>query len=217
MVQPALAPPLPVILAGGRSRRYGSPKALARIGGAALLERVREALAEAAGPPVLVTADPALARAAGLPSRPDLIAGGGPAAGLHAALAWAEEEGRRGALVAACDMPFLSAALLRRLIAVSREPPPALAVAPASAGRHGAEPLCAWYSVAALPAVERAARAGGARLVELLGELDARLLPLDEVRAYGDPDALFLNVNTPADRERAERIEQQREDAHARE
>ena len=35
-------------------------------------------------------------------------------------------------------------------------------------------------------------------------------LPLERVRAYGDPDVLFFNVNTPADLERAEAVWQQR-------
>jgi len=35
------------ILAGGGSRRFGAPKALAQVGGRAIVERVRDALMEA--------------------------------------------------------------------------------------------------------------------------------------------------------------------------
>jgi len=35
-------------------------------------------------------------------------------------------------------------------------------------------------------------------------------LPLERVRAFGDPDVLFFNVNSPADLERAEATWRQR-------
>ncbi len=32
------------------------------------------------------------------------------------------------------------------------------------------------------------------------------IIPLETVETYGDPDLLFLNVNRPSDRERAETL-----------
>lgn len=196
--------PLGALLAGGASRRFGAPKALAEIGGRPVIERVREALAEATDRVVLIAPEGAFPSLE-LPGRPDRVPGAGPLGGIHTALQWAEEEGRAGALCVACDLPFLSAALLRRLVEQASEPE-AEAVVPESAGCRGVEPLCAVYSVAALPEIEARLLRGEHGMAALLDALRTARLPLAEVRRFGDPEILFLNVNTPEDHRRALRI-----------
>lgn len=206
--------PLGVVLAGGASRRYGTPKALARLGGSRLVDRVRAALERVVPQPVAIANDPALAAEIGLPFRPDLLPGGGAMAGVHAALAWAAERGRPGALVLACDMPFVAPALLARLLDEALGAG-ALAVAPESAGRRGVEPLCAWYATALLPTLEERLRRDARSLRGLWADLPLRRIPAAEVAAYGDPELLFLNVNTPAERARAEGLLAAEQEAHA--
>lgn len=197
-------PPLGVILAGGASRRFGSPKALARVGGRRIVDRVRDALA-AAVPEVVVSAnEPAMFEDLHLPVRPDLVAGLGALGGIHTALRWAAERGRPGALVAACDMPWISAELLR--VIVERAAFTAAdAVVPESGGPRGIEPLCAWYSVRCLPHVERMIAEGERRVHRLIDRIRADVVPAAEVRRIGDPGILFLNVNTVDDLHAAER------------
>jgi molybdopterin-guanine dinucleotide biosynthesis protein A len=112
------------------------------------------------------------------------------------------ERGHHGALCVACDMPFVSAALLRRIAERAGD----AVVVPESGGRRGVEPLCAWYPAACLPAAERMAAGGSWALHELLDAVPAVRIPLADVERCGDPGILFLNVNTPADHELAERI-----------
>lgn len=197
--------PLAAILAGGRSRRFGSPKALARVGGVPLIERVRDALTAVVPDPVLVTRSPGEHAWLGLPSRADAVASEGPLAGILTALRWAEELGRNGTLVAACDLPFLDAALLRAIVERARSGG-ALAVAPEGPGRFGIEPLCAWYACAALPALEERLARGERSAGRLLLDLGADRIPLATVRGLGNPEVLFHNVNTREDRLTAERI-----------
>ena len=195
--------PLGVILAGGASRRFGSPKALAIVGGRRIVDRVRDAL-RAAVPEVVVSAnEPALFADLGLPMRADEIAGLGALGGIHTALRWAAERGRSGALIAACDMPWISADLLRR-IAERAASTSADAVVPESGGRRGIEPLCAWYSVRCLPHVDRMIDGDERRVHRLIDRIQADVIPVDEVRRIGDPGILFLNVNTVDDLRRAE-------------
>ncbi len=191
------------ILAGGQSRRYGAPKALATIGGVPIVERVRKALAEVCTDVILIANDEALYAGLGLPTRPDARQGFGVLGGILTALYWAREEGRPGALAVACDMPFLSPDLLRRLLELTDG---ADVVAPESEGRRGVEPLCAWYGVGCIPAIEAEFERGERHIVGFFDDVRVRRLPLDEVHAFGDPDILFLNVNTPEDRDWAERI-----------
>ncbi|MDQ3556084.1 MAG: molybdenum cofactor guanylyltransferase [Gemmatimonadota bacterium] len=193
------------MLAGGASRRFGSPKAFARVGERRLVERGAEALRAAALPVGLVVADPAQAGGTDLPFRLDRHLGLGPLGGIDAALRWADEVALPGALCLACDLPFVPASLLRTLAehgAAGR----ADVVLPASRGRWGWEPLCAFYSVRALPRVADAIRSGKRRIAALVESARIEVLPLDRVCRWGDPDTLFLNVNSPDDHRRAERI-----------
>ena len=200
--------PLGAILAGGASRRFGSPKALAAVGGVPVVERVLRALRGATPDVVLIANEPGLfsGLALGIPSRPDVVRGAGPLAGIQAALRWAEEEGRPGALCVACDLPFVPASLLRRIIEAASEDADADAVVPEDQGRRGIAPLCAFYSVRALPTAEALLAADERRVVALLERLRTARIPLDEVRRHGDPATLFLNVNTPEDHARAQAI-----------
>lgn len=192
---------LGAILAGGASRRFGSPKALARVGGRMIVERVRGALAEVVDEVVVIANEPAIFADLGLPTRPDDVAGLGALGGIVTALRWAREEGRPGALCVACDMPFVAPALLRTLL--DRADGAADAVVPESRGRRGMEPLCAWYSVHALGAAEAMAASEERALHVFVDRVRTKRIPLAEVERVGDPEVLFLNVNTLEDHRRA--------------
>src|SRR4051812_1036914 len=111
------SPPLGAILAGGASSRFGAPKAWAEVGGRAIVLRVHDALLQAAGRAVLVCNDPAAFAALGWGTRADRVPGAGPLAGIETALRAAKELSLGGALCVACDMPFVSAALLAEIAA----------------------------------------------------------------------------------------------------
>lgn len=186
------------VIAGGASRRFGAPKALARLRGRPLIRHVSVALVEATEAAGVVCADPAVAAAARLPARADRVPGRGPLAGLQVALEWAGELGHRGALAVACDMPNLEPALLRALIRRGLEA--GQAVVPQDLdGRY--HPLCAWYPVSALAAVEERLQSVEPSLQALLRSLAFVAFRPDEVARFGDPEMLFHNVNTPADLE----------------
>ena len=197
---------LGVIMAGGRNTRFGTHKALARVGGRRILDRVRAALVEVAPEIVLVANEPEVYGAAGLPLRGDVRPGTGVLGVILTALQWARERGRSGALVVACDMPFVPAALLREIAARTAAQPAPDVVAPESGGKRGVEPLCAWYGTGCIGAVERALDRDDRRVVAFFDEVRVERIPLEEVRRHGDPDVMFLNVNTPEERERAERL-----------
>lgn len=196
--------PLGVVLAGGASTRFGSPKALASVGGRRIVDRVVEALFAAVPEVAVSTNDPALFADLGLPMRLDDVPDAGPLGGILTSLRWAAERGRSGALVVACDMPWVSAGVLR-MIAQRAARTEADAVVPESGGRRGLEPLCAWYSVRCIPHVERMIAEGERRVHRLLiGGVGADVIPLAEVRLAGEPERIFFNVNTVDDLRAAE-------------
>ncbi|MDX6366790.1 MAG: hypothetical protein QOK30_1866 [Nocardioidaceae bacterium] len=101
-----------VVLAGGGGRRLGGlDKAALRIGRVPLLDRSLEAVAGASR---IVVVGPARAVPSGVLVVSDRPPGGGPVSALAAAVPTL-----RSALVVvlACDMPFVTAAVVERLVA----------------------------------------------------------------------------------------------------
>jgi molybdopterin-guanine dinucleotide biosynthesis protein A len=201
---------LGVISAGGASSRFGSPKALARVGGRRVIDRAAAALTAVlgSGSVVAIINDPVLAAATDLPHRPDTLQHAGALAGVHSALLWARERGASGALVVGCDMPFVEPGLLQALIAAAGDADvDADVIIPESHGPRGVEPLCAFYSVSCIPAIEAAVARGDARMIGFHEDVALHRLPLAAVSAFGDPARLFHNLNTLADLAAAELLE----------
>lgn len=201
--KPSTTDVLAVLLAGGGSTRYGSPKALAEVAGRSILERGLETLDAVAGPAVIVANDPEPYAAAGREIRPDVRPGTGVLGGILTALEWADELGRDAAVVLACDMPFVPPGLLHRL---ARDAGPRRVSLPESDGPRGMEPLCAVYGVECADAITRALDRGERAIISFFSDVEVRRLPLAEVRRFGDPDRLFFNVNRPDERRRAEQL-----------
>ncbi|MEJ2215034.1 MAG: molybdenum cofactor guanylyltransferase [Gemmatimonadota bacterium] len=197
--------PFGAILAGGENSRYGAPKALAPVGGERIIDRVVRALKGATPDLVLLANQPELFGDLRLPTRADLRPGLGALGGLHTALHWAREENRPGIVAVACDMPFLSAALLARMVDLARRHATDVVV-PESGSRRGIEPLCAYYSTRCVEAVEAQLDRGDRRMIGFHDDVSVLRMPQSDVRRFGSPDTLFLNVNTRQDRERADRI-----------
>ena len=190
------------VLAGGAARRYGGlPKGLVSLGGQRILDRVVNAVAAATDqPPLLVANAP---EAAGwrpeLQTVPDLRPGCGSLGGILTAVA----AGPGPVLCVAWDMPFVTADLLWALVEGF---PSYDAFLPESDGRRGVEPLCAVYGPACQPAIERQLAENDLRAIGFHSWVKVGTLPLERVRAFGDPEVLFFNVNRPEDLARAEEL-----------
>jgi len=192
---PTLTPCTGVILAGGLATRYGGrPKGLERVHGARIIDRVAAALAPATDRLLLVANDPSAADwLPGIAVAADVRSGLGSLGGIHAAIVRAGT----AALVVAWDMPFVPTGLLRSLRALG-EGGWDVGV-PESDSRRGVEPLCAYYAPSCVPAIERRLDAGDRRVVGFYDDVRVARLGVAEVRRFGDPARLFMNVNQPAD------------------
>ena len=184
---------LGVVLAGGRSTRFGSEKAMVEVDGAPMVARVAAVLA-AGCEAVAVNARPdsgaaAWARTAGLALLPDPPgAPDGPLAGVLAGLHAAEARGCTWLLSAPCDTPWLPGDMGARLAAGVGDTRAAVATT-----AEGSHPLCALWSVALRPRLAAALAEGRHPSVRAwLREVGAA-----EVR-FADA-AAFLNLNTPVD------------------
>ena len=118
-------------------------------------------------------------------------------------LRWARDAGCDAALTVACDMPFVSGELLAHLAGMAGG---TVAAVPASDGPRGFEPLCAAYGTGCLAAIEAAIERGDRAVISFFGDIDLRVLDAAEVARYGRAEHMFMNINRPADRIRAEGI-----------
>ena len=189
-----------MILAGGAASRYGGrPKGLERVGGRRVIDRVADAL-RGATDELLLIANDSEART-WLPDvrvAADVRRNCGSLGGIHAAIMRAGQP----VLVVAWDMPFVPSPLLRTLREGGAR---ADAVLPESGSRRGLEPLCAYYSPACVPAIERRLDANDMRVISFFEDVRVERIPEQVVRQFGDPAMLFMNVNTPDDLALAER------------
>jgi molybdopterin-guanine dinucleotide biosynthesis protein A len=184
-----------LVVAGGASARLGMDKRDVRLGGASLLERAAALLAAVsddvmiAGPP-LAGGNVRLVR--------DPVPGRGPMAGILAGLQHARHA---RLLVIPVDMPLLTGPLLRFL--VLRDVGAAITV---PRWRAGMEPLVGVYHCACAGDLVDHVTRGTTALHAFIGAttLAVRFVEEPELRAYGEPERLFLNVNTPEDLTRAE-------------
>jgi molybdenum cofactor guanylyltransferase len=186
------------ILAGGRARRFGgADKALLPVGRVRIIDRQLAALSAVADDVRIICNDPERYAALGIRVIPDAIADAGPLGGIYTALL---DACRDRVLVLACDLPFVTAALLARLVEESRIADDVDAVVPRSA--RGLEPLCALYRPQCAPAARDRIMEGTLQAAALLDAVRTRILEPELLAPY-DEGALFENVNTPHDHERA--------------
>jgi molybdopterin-guanine dinucleotide biosynthesis protein A len=188
------------ILAGGRSRRMGRPKALLPVGGVPMVARVARALGRVCRHVLAVSDDPAPLAFLGVPVIPDAFPGRGPLGGLQAALAAATTP---YVAVAACDMPFLNPAVVAYLAGKAVGWDGAVPAGVGPAGSMGYEPLCAVYARGCLGAVEARLRAGDGRMTSFFPDVRLRPVPREELERVDPGLRSFWNANTPEEYEAA--------------
>ena len=188
----APGPVVGVVIAGGRSVRFGGEKAVAVLAGLPLLMWAVRRLQKSCSA-VAVNARPgteaeALARAEGLTVLQDAPGDpAGPLSGVKAGLAWARELGATTLAASPCDVPLLPDDLFARLISAAGG---GAAIAETADGK---QPLCAVWPVTALAKIT-AALVGGAHpptwlMLESIGATPVH---------FQTPEA-FANINTRAD------------------
>lgn len=179
-----------VVIAGGRSARFGSEKAIATFRGEPLVERAAKLFANLPAFAVSAQAGSGAerhARRLGVPvlhDAPDLPSG--PLTGLLAALEWARQEGCEFLATAPCDAPLLPRNMVPVLARHVGDAAAAYAVT-----ADGEHPLCALWSIALAKTIGERLHDGAHPAVRcFLAELGA-------VRVrFPDPQQ-FANANTP--------------------
>jgi molybdopterin-guanine dinucleotide biosynthesis protein A len=188
------------ILAGGAASRMGGvDKANLSLNGRRIIERQIDVLRQVSDAIIVVGGPLDRFRDLNVRAVPDVRAGCGALGGIYSALRASTDP---WTLVVACDMPFLSLALLQRLA----RPPSTEVDVVMPVTRDGPQPLCAVYAARCADAVAQRIDRGLFKVADLAEDVCVEAIGPEELATY-DPDGLmFVNVNTPHDYERAKTV-----------
>lgn len=173
-----------LLLAGGRSRRFGGDKRRVRFGAGTLAERALSRLRACVDGDVFVAGRGAFDRPVRALLVADAAAGAGPLGGIVAAL----RRSRFGVLVLPCDAPFVGRDTLAALAGTALRRGRAVVVR----SPRGLEPLVAFYPRSALPLLEAALVGRRLAMHRIVARLGPVVLDVRDARA-------MHNVNRPSD------------------
>ncbi|HEY6938075.1 MAG TPA: molybdenum cofactor guanylyltransferase [Terriglobales bacterium] len=183
------------VLAGGKSSRMGADKALLELGGKTLLLRTLE-LARAVSEDVRIVGAREKLKEFALVVE-DRYPNRGPLGGIHSALASTSSDFN---LILAVDLPFLEKKFLQHLVAEALASD-AVVTLPRAGG--GLQPLCAVYRRDFAVLAEQALAAGRNKIDTLFAKTSVRIMEEDELARFAFSAAMFDNLNTREEWERA--------------
>jgi molybdopterin-guanine dinucleotide biosynthesis protein A len=185
------------ILAGGKSSRMGTDKALLDWAGRPLLTHMVE-LAKSVTREVKIVGD-SVKFATFAAVVEDIFPGCGPLSGIHAALMNSDSELN---LILGVDLPFLDSGLLNYVASQAAESG-AIVTVPIARGYY--EPLCAVYRKEFSLAAEKALQTGKFKIDALFQQVSLRVVDEKELQGAGHSINAFRNLNTPEQWEQAKR------------
>jgi molybdopterin-guanine dinucleotide biosynthesis protein A len=183
------------VVAGGKSRRMGRDKALLAWSGTDLLDHAVARLGTVCASVQVLCGAERRYEGRGVPVETDAVPDAGPLGGIFTGLLGM---GPGTGLFLGVDMPFVTVDLLRRLLELSAGHD---AVVPLSA--RGPEPLCAVYRSTCLEPIRRRLAAGDLKATSFWPDADVLPARAEHLSGLGPLDAMFRNVNSPADYDRA--------------
>ena len=179
------------VVAGGQSRRMRQDKALLPWGAATLLDHAIERLRSVSDEVRILCGPEPRYGDRGIPAVTDVVEDGGALGGVFSGLLGLD---RPLGLFLAVDLPAVPVPLLEALVASAAGWD---AVVPRSPG--GPEPLCAVYTRACVEPIRRGLLAGNAKMTSFWPDVRVREMSPGDLARFGDPAALFANVNADDD------------------
>ncbi|MFZ5647729.1 MAG: molybdenum cofactor guanylyltransferase [Bacillota bacterium] len=186
-----------IILAGGKSSRMGKNKALLEVGGVTMIERVAGAMSAVCSEIIIAGENSDSLEYLGYPVIPDVYPGCGPLSGIHAGLTAARNW---YSFVMACDIPFPSDKLIKRIIS-EKEGYDAVML---KQGEYF-EPLFSLYSKAFARAAEISIKKGLFKVTAALEYVGWKAVTVNP-EEMPDLKKSLTNVNTPLDYEEAKQL-----------
>ncbi|MBS2006161.1 MAG: molybdenum cofactor guanylyltransferase [Cyanobacteria bacterium SZAS TMP-1] len=185
--------PLPVtalVLCGGKSKRMGRPKAFLPYNGTTMINHILTVVADLFSETFIVANEPESYEDLEVDVVKDILPYRGPLGGILSGLLVSQYS---HAFVIACDMPLVSAKLVRDLVLQRHQHDVIVA-----AHEDGIEPLLGVYSKNCIKPLEESLFNGDLSLKDFLSGLNSSTYQIDEAAVDASLPAYF-NVNTPQD------------------
>ncbi|MBD1381774.1 molybdenum cofactor guanylyltransferase [Metabacillus arenae] len=183
-----------IVLAGGKSSRYGTPKMFETYKGKHLYEYSVDALRENRLSPIIISTNSEL--------RPcfkrtdvhyiienELEAHQGPLFALYNVIS--NEQKAEWFFVLSCDIPFVTSCFVREIIAIAKGTHSFDVILPTQSGRD--QPLLALYHRRSLSKMKQTLSSNKRSLRVLLNELNVRTVP------FSRDENIFININYKED------------------
>ena len=187
-----------VILAGGKSTRYGRNKAFELLGNKPLISYVVETMTSLFQETILMTNTPSEYQHLGLDMYQDLIKGLGPIGGIYTALKKIQAD---AAFFVACDMPFLSKSLISHMVSIREHFD---VVVPRMGWKL--EALHAIYRKTCVHRIEKNITDGIYQVIQIFRHLTVRYVEEEEIKQFDPEMRSFLNINRPQDLRRLKKL-----------
>ena len=184
------------VLSGGENSRLPYIKGLIKVDGKTIIERGIEALGGVCDRIVISANAPELYFPLGCPVIGDVVADKAPAVGIFSVL---RATGADEVFVLACDMPFVAAGLVRRMVELYRERAESEDGAPEAlvpVWRGLSEPLLAIYSARSAAVIESMLASGAKGLGGMLKAMKVLYMTEQDVRRFDPEGRSFTNINT---------------------
>lgn len=175
-----------IILAGGKSRRFGTDKAVYSFQGNTLIENVIKTVEQVTQNIIVISNSPDKMRFLKYPVFEDIIQGAGPLGGIYTGLINSHFELN---LVLPCDMPHISIECLNFLIANTNGNDITVPI-----HNNRLEPLCAVYSKSCIPHIKNQIESKDVQVFQFYDKVKTLKIPFSgELPFYND--RLFSNIN----------------------
>lgn len=181
-----------VILAGGQSRRFGSPKMFATLNGTFYYELVYECLKPSCDKVIIVTNDHLLNR---FPKKYDVItdvqafSGFGPLAGIYSSMVM---KNAAHYIVLPCDMPLITNEVIEKLVSYHSEDVTAIEI------DGEIQPLVSIWNQTVKEKLFHYLQNGHRHVKQFIESINKTIVTSEMLHV---PTHIFKNVNTPQDGE----------------
>lgn len=180
------------VMAGGKSSRMGSEKALLAVEGRPMISYVTGTLSQLFSEVIICGADPQRYEFLGFRVVRDVFQRCGPLAGIHTALT---HSAGRPVFVLSCDMPFVPPELVHHILASADRPHTRIAFS-----EGVLQPLCGIYGQECLPVAEEDLSEGKYSIIRMLKKVKHSAVKIDASLPFY-ADFIMRNVNRPEDYE----------------
>lgn len=174
-----------IILAGGKSTRMGTDKAMLKIKGQTTVERLRDKLSPLFDEVIVSTAGTNIVNISSVKLVADIFPDKGPISGIYSCL---KESSSNVNFVVGCDIPDINIALINKLLSFSGN----YDIAVPSLQTERTEPLYAVYSKNIVPEIEKLIEKNRLRVAELFNICKTKIVKTSEKKWYN-------NLNTMRD------------------